>query len=575
MGICYSETGVCRMAFKNPFLSRFRSRGQVEKKTEKKSNAQIPLWEQAPEDQAEEKVELPSDHPLRQLWLLYGNQPEQLPPLCFQLPPEEVGKRPPLLADGEAGQELPRLAEMLKARAEFRLNRLSKPDQSHVLDAEVVVFLTSRRVTAWVMVYPPIDGGREVSRAMLENALEEANVSYGVYSELLDSLPNSPDRYFHLFLIAHGQPPVDGEDGHVIDLFSRDPTQALVDQEGGEVDFSSLNLFQKAKKGDVICRIIPPTPCRDGVTVDEEVAFARGGQAVTVPRGRNTEISEDGTCLIAARDGNVEFNGRAFQVKAVMDVAENVDATTGDVNCVGDIHISGDVRSGYSVRATGSITVDGVIEGSVVEAGGDLIVRKGVQGNNQAILRAHRGVFARYLESCCVCVRDDLEAECVINCDVYSNGSVTVRSGRGAIIGGTIRAAKQVSANIIGSRSECQTGINLGGKPFDAFEERGLARELTQLEQRLEEMGRQPDSPEKQQGMSKLRMQISVKKMRLQKFDKELVAEAAGSGDQGRMSCGTAYPGTEIVIGNASLKVTKETFQCTAALSNGQVILIP
>lgn len=572
------------MALKDTILSKLRGWGR--EKTNPVSEQPLATEPEAPpEKPSAQELLLTNTHPLQMLWELYATHTQQPPPLPVlrmeapSAPAEETAKETaaPSIFGEDVEKELARLDKAITGTAERRLGKLhAVGNEPPVIDAEVQVFLTSQRMSAWLLVYPPFGGGAELDRDMLAKALEAASVRYGVDKEFLDTLPGLPEQYFHLYLAACGTLPVHGQDGYVIDSYSRQYVQALTEDESGRVDFTSLELFQNTKKGDVICQIFPPTACKDGRTVTDQVSYARTGRPATVPKGRNTELSEDGSCLIASCEGHVEFNGRSFQVKPVLEIGGNVDFSTGNLNSLGDIHIHGDVCSGFTVRATGNITVDGVIEASIVEAGGDLVVRKGVQGNNQAVLRAHRSVFAKYLESSRVHARENLETECLINCNVYSDGRVTVRSGRGTIIGGRIRAAREVSANIVGARSELPTAVILGGKPCEDFERESLIKELCEMEENLNRLSRQPDSPNKQRQMSKMRLQISANKMKLQQLDKELEKERREilpNRENGRLICGTVYPGAEITIGMASLKVAHETVGCTAVLVGGEVIL--
>jgi len=522
---------------------------------------------------AHSELTLPLEHPFTQLWTQSGFL---RPPRLSLTPPPAAEGEPELLPPSRLGEELTRLELFVRRSAERRLKRIEQETVTESLppplDAEAHIFLTSCQLTAWALVYPPSGGGADVTAAMLRHALTLSGVCYGVDEAALNSLPQQPNRYFNLFLLARGDAPLHGRDGYVDDMFSRSPPRPLIEDAEGQVDFSALELFQNAKKGDVICRIFPPSPCRDGRTVRDEICYAKAGVAAYIPRGRNTELTEDGTALIATREGHVEFSGRSFQVKPVMDIDGNVDAFTGNISCLGDIHIHGDVCSGFSVRATGNITVDGVIESSVVEAGSDLVVRKGVQGNGHAVLRAHRSIYARYIESCSIYARENVEAENIINCDVFSDGSVKARSGRGTILGGQIRAANLVTANIVGARSEMTTEIFLGGRPYEAFERETLELEIQELEASLEKPGAQ-DDPARRQQMSKMRLQISANKMKLQQFQKEL-ERASGElpPEQGYLRAGIVYPGVEITIGAQSMKASRELPMCTASLVAGNIV---
>ena len=320
----------------------------------------------------------------------------------------------------------------------------------------------------------------------------------------------------------------------------------------------------------------PPTEGTPGRTVQNEEIPPKKGKAASAPKGRNTQLSEDGRVLLASIAGHVEFSGRSFQVRPLLDIPGNVDFSVGNINFVGDVHIHGDICSGFTVRAMGNITVEGVVEACTVEAGRDLIVARGVQGDNQAVIRAQQNLFAKYLENSCVYVKNNLETECVINCDVYCDGGVTVRSGHRSIIGGRVRAAHEVSAGIIGSRAENRTDVMLGGQPCEEFDYDMLAKELQDLEDELERMEHQPDSPSKVSRMGKTRMQIMVNRKKLELLDKERENRDQEPSDPGlmRMVSDVVFGGTVLTIGPAVYRFRNRTAPCSATLTDGEISVI-
>lgn len=559
---------------KKTLLQRLRERSGPRKKPEAGKRE-----EELPDHTAVTGIPLPEDHTLTRLWNRFPGLPA--PRFTFETP-EALNAGPdrlPLIPAAQMKDELARLGQLLESSAEYRLAEMDAEAEKGGpgLDAKPHIYMTAQYVSAWVFVYPPTGNGRHLELQQLRNLLAEAKITYGVEEALVEKLPDMPDRYFQLFLVAKGDPPLEGKDGYVNDHFSRSLFKPLSFETKGGVDFSTLELFQSAKKGEVICEIFPPSPCRDGCSVRGEVAYARAGQPLAVlPRGRNTELTEDGTALVASCDGHVEFNGRGFVVKPSTELTGNVDASSGDVGCMGDIHIHGDVCSGFAVRAMGTVTVDGVIESATVEAGGDLVVRKGVQGNGQAVLRANRSIYVRYMESCSVYARENVEAECIINCDVFSDGSVTACSGRGKIIGGRIRAAKSVRANDIGTRAEAATSIVLGGRPCENFDRELAEQQIQEMEKELIKRGKQPRTPERERQMAKLRVQVSAMRRKLEQIEKPLDGKTQENGTfPGRVMSCMLYPGVEITIGKASTKVRLETPMCTASLRGNEVVLTP
>lgn len=528
-------------------------------------------------------LRLEMDHPINKLWRMRTESSDWIPAPAIRLavPPGQQE----ILSPEETKKELSRLLFTVSSTANKRLIRATSQDgkeedsPSPDMDAEVVVFTTSGDLTAWLLVYPPIGDGVEVDRSMLEQALRNSGVNFGIDEELLDILPGDSNRYFQLHLAARGEAPVNGEDGYIEDLFSRNVDRTAKMNDSGKIDYTELNLIQNINKGDTICRIIPPTTGTPGTSVLSRVITHKDGKPAQVPLGRNTELSEDGSCLIASLTGRVEFSGRSFQVKPILEIKGNVDYSTGNINFLGDVDIQGDICTGFNVKALGNITVGGVVEACKVEAGGDLILQKGVKGDNQAIIQAHRNIYAKYLETCNICAKENLQSDCIINCNVYSDGSILADSGRGVIIGGKLRAANTVSARTIGTKAEVRTTIGIGGMPSAEFELECLKQEITELTSILEILEQQPDSPAKLKGLPTVRMKLSVDITKLRQYEetlKELDMQeyVQRHNDARRFVCDTAHPGTELSIGHAAMSIKTETRYCTAALIDGEVRMI-
>ena len=218
-----------------------------------------------------------------------------------------------------------------------------------------------------------------------------------------------------------------------------------------------------------------------------------------------------------------------------------------------------------------------------MEAGRDLVVAQGIQGDSQAIIRAQRNVFAKYLENSCVYAKENIEAECIINCNVYCDGSVQIRAGRGSIIGGQTRSAREINANIVGSRVGNRTDVMLGGQPCEDYDVDTLTREIKELEQTLTQTERQPDSPAKNGRIGKLRMQILVTKSKLDQSRKERdqIAQQAQEVPEGeeappprRMRCTTVHPGVVLSIDGVTYHFRDQVSPCSATLSDGEIRLI-
>lgn len=522
-------------------------------------------------------VDFPSDHPLQELWRLRRDESGWLPTPLARLEAPEGEEQP--FTPQAAAAELTGVKTALTSAATARLAKAvprSEDAPPVNLDAQVVVYVAKFPLSAWVLVLPPVGEGAELTRQGLAAALAGAKVSYGVNEELLDQLPQREDRYFKLFLAARGTAPVAGENGVVRDHYSRASSHELPVDEYDRVDYTAVGNTQNIEKDSVICDIVPPTLGVPGKNVlGKELPCTNGIPAVP-PMGRNTYLSEDGAQLLAGKTGSLEFHGNKFRINPVIQISGDVDYSTGNVNFLGDVHITGDVCSGFTVRAMGSVKVDGVVGACTLESGGDLILAKGIQGNGQAVIRAHGDVYAKFLENCSVYARQDLHSDCIVNCQVYCDGSVYVKTGRGAIIGGRTWAGKMVEATTLGTRAEARTTLTLGGMPCEDVEREIMAEEIAGYEKELEDLSRQPESPTKAARVSKVKMKLSVDRLKLKQYDTSL-EEKRGEMEKnpgGRLMFDVAHPGTRIKMAGDLLRIRTETHHCMAMLIDGQVKLM-
>lgn len=583
------------MAFKNSFL--FRLFGQQQQKEEEPQEEEqqpaqeLPAEEEVPPQRPVFELDLPKDHSIYKLWNIYSEQSGWQPQPSLVLEDGDGA----IFDEREAQSELVRLRIAVNSSAKTRVERIriaqkpeGKPEEGREekplplpdLDAEPQVFLTKSGTSAWVFVYPPVGHGRELDADMLRQALDRQKVSYGLQEEALNALPKAGDRYFRLILAARGEKPVDGEDGYVEDEFPRTQERKLKVDEHNHVDYMNIEFIHNVSEGGVICRIFAETAGTPGRTVQDKAIPAKKGKSPDIPKGNNTRVSEDGKTLVATMAGHVEFSGRDFQVKPVLTIPGNVDFSVGNIDFLGDVRINGDVCSGFTVKASGTINVDGVVEASTVEAGKDLILAKGVQGNSQAVIRSHRNVFAKYLENSSIYARMNLETECLINCEVYCGGGVSVKSGHKSIIGGKVFAGHEVNAGVVGSRVGNQTEITLGGSPCDAFDYDALDREIESLEQMIVRTERQPDSPDKADRLMKLQIQLvsareKLRAMHEEQQDLENDMEEQPSGEQPSKVCrfrtDTVYPGTILTMGDQIHRFTEKLSPCHASLLEGEI----
>lgn len=76
-----------------------------------------------------------------------------------------------------------------------------------------------------------------------------------------------------------------------------------------------------------------------------------------------------------------------------------MDNSTGNIDYPGNVTVRGNVKGGFSIIAKGDIVVEGVVEDALIQAGGQIIVKRGIHGMTKGILRAQGNVICKFIEN--------------------------------------------------------------------------------------------------------------------------------------------------------------------------------
>jgi len=439
-------------------------------------------------------------------------------------------------------------------------------------DAQVRVLVSGDLLRAWVFIFPPSAGGRDVTEEQLQDALRSHKVVYGFCKESLrDAVEHR--RYMQLTDAAAGSPAIHGKDGQLMECLDRYSSVARREGEDDLAEFENRIVFH-VSVGTVLYRATPPTEGRDGIDVQGTRMKGRMGKAPSFPKIPNTVLSEDRTELRSTVDGMVSFMNEQFVLEELLIVDGNVDTASGDVEFEGDVQVNGDVCEGRSVTATGSIIVHGMVEVGHLKAGRNITLVKGMNGNQEGTVSAGMDLTSKYLENCTVEAGGLIQTNSIVCCDVVCGDEIRVNGTRGFIIGGSCTALHKITAAGVGAKSQRPTLIVLGTTP-------GLLTRCMQIESELETVSEELEAVEKnlrylqglrpaqftaerRQLLSQYRLQKPVLSLRVQKLESEHkeLEKKIGNVSACRLVCNVLYPATKISIGNASLSVEKEHRFC-------------
>jgi uncharacterized protein (DUF342 family) len=227
------------------------------------------------------------------------------------------------------------------------------------------------------------------------------------------------------------------------------------------------------------------------------------------------------------------------------------------------------------VRATLTVTDDGTVEAANIDAGGDIVVSCGVLGDNRATLKSGGCIRVKYLESCVTYAAKGVYADCIMSARVNSDDIISVTTGRGTVIGGTLTAGNKITAHMIGSQSGMKTSLVLGILPYNQEKLRNQQVDLRTVHRELEELTKNLDRLELQQDMdtemddideklAKMRLRKSVLSMKEEKLRKsqEQLQSVVSDLSKCRVECDIMYPGTSLKVQDASWWTDKIRKSC-------------
>lgn len=374
-------------------------------------------------------------------------------------------------------------------------------------------------------------------------------VIYGIKINGIQNLVENPQE--GEFLIAEGNPPVDGKDGYI----------------SFEFDVNKRILVRNVKAGERIATVYPPTSGVDGIGVNGEVLKAKSGKLADVFLGQNVAFSDlDKSAIIATSDGNLVVNeDGTIEVTPVIKINGNIDVSLGEVNFVGTIIVSGDIKSGSKVKVGKNLEVYGNIEDAEVEVKGNLLIGGGFIGYGKGRLYVHGDASLRYITNQNLVVDGNLTIKReAVNANIVCGGKIIAKDA--VIIGGTIMCKGEVEAKSIGGAEYSRTVIIIGRRDKQIEKLKKVTAEIKRLESYLEgikseiyalarlkiDWGELPEDQEKQlQNLIKWRDEIPKRLYQLNAMRNNLLNEMKKSGKAKLIVHGTIYKNTCIEINGA------------------------
>ena len=525
--------------------------------------------EEKPAVQEPEAELFEDDHPLARLRRAWSQ--EQAASRGDNTDSAQAPFGPRDLLDG--GELLPvhrRLIEQAaRSAAEMLASFHGDGEQLQAVNGHVGVMESEDGLSAWLLLLPPLYGGGDVTLEHLYTALAERGITYGVDIQALETL--AQPLYFRIVEAARGTPPVDGEDGSVEEVIPTSSSVRFVEKQNGVIDFKDMNWFHNVNAGDVLCRLIPPVPAKNGTNIHGAQLTAREGRRAVPPAGKNTVVSGDGLTLVARIEGEVVYRSGQYHVEQALTINGNVDFSTGNLDVKGAVIVMGDICEGFTVKASGDITVYGMIEGATLVSGGNIFAKTGMNGNGKGSMTARGEIRCKFIENGSADAEGNIYLESAINARLSSQSSVLVKSGRGALIGGETVAMKTIEATSAGNKNNYLTTVSIKATESFKIKQKQVEDDLRKTFEELDELTASENGTAI---TNEARLRSSTLKMKERKLRQQLEQMRAQCEelDSAVMRFGALYPNTVAVIGGAAATSKQEHTHCLIYQKDREIV---
>lgn len=354
---------------------------------------------------------------------------------------------------------------------------------------ETYVRVTEDNMSAWLYL---ANKEEEYTKEEIIALLEEQGITYGLI--LTNIIAMVKKRvYGREIKVAEGTPQIEGIPGCYEFMFDTEgKNNRPTINEDGSVDYSSMSVVQQVEKGAVIAIYHPAVQGESGHDVYDKESTVTVLKELPPLKGKGFMMSpEDMYVYLANANGKVEYKDGRIEIKEIYTIEGDVSLITERVEFFGDVMINGSVEAGVTIRAGKTLTINGVVEAVQIYAGGDVILKHGIQGGGKAKILARGNVFADFIEHTIVETKGDVRANIIMNSQVYADGDVKVTGKKGSIIGGYVHALKGIEASEIGNSVEVRTMIHAGCLPELIKKWQDLGRKENEIKKQISDSSKE------------------------------------------------------------------------------------
>lgn len=289
------------------------------------------------------------------------------------------------------------------------------------------------------------------------------------------------------FVVAEGCPPFEGKDE---EFTWNEAYQVEADSwhDDAPINYYEGTSIITVEEGKVVGSIAPIEPPRDGIDVTGRTIPAKGDpKTLAIDTDAFERPTENPTQVIAKKAGYPVTQGSTLTIEEVLSISGDVNFETGRIDSKVGVHIKGRILDRFTVRAQGSITVEAAIEAAMVEADGDVTVKRGILGRGSGLVTAKGNIVAKFCMEAHLSTTGDIKIARQVMASNVCVGGKLIGTAAG-IIGGCVYAGEGVEVATLGSDANVPTRVVIGIAPDVVREVAVLHRSIKKIKELIDQI---------------------------------------------------------------------------------------
>lgn len=349
------------------------------------------------------------------------------------------------------------------------------------------VRVTDDKTEAWLYLCAP-ENEENYDKTEIIQYLQKNKVIAGINESNIAAMCKKK-IYEREVKVAASEKGEEGCAGHYEFFFETGKRKPAI-RKDGSVDYRSMSLIQNVVEGELLARYHPAvqgTPGRDVLGGTQKAAVFKELRPLS---GKGISNDKNPNEYYATKSGKVEYDGdNKLSIVEVYEIQGDCDlASNAVIDFNGDVVINGNVEAGVVVHAGKSLTVEGVVESANISAGGDVCLKRGMQGAGKGSITAGGDIFTEFIEYASVKAEGSIQSNVILSSQVSAGNKVVLTGKKGLIAGGSVHGMMGISCITAGNMSEIKTSLHVGVQPALMEQRISINEKYSKVNQELDEI---------------------------------------------------------------------------------------